>query len=151
VKILILLIFLFIIAVHLLTVVSAEDSFICRDYSSLPPELSIDRMYSDKEDAEKEWDAFFVDRPNAEEEAWRPLSNDEYLQREKALAYTSAKAAAEFFDSIYMPYISTGLFNIIGTAYQIDAYQQNLKKEHGFSFDVDIDDLEVNVKYERIY
>lgn len=150
-KILILIIFVLIIAINQLTVSSAEDTFICRDYSSLPPELSIDRMDINNEDAEKEWDAFFVDRPDAEEAAWKPLSNDEYLQREKALAYTSAKAAAEFFDSIYMPYISTGLFNIIGTAYQIDAYQQNLKKEHGFSFDVDIDDLEVNVKHERMY
>jgi galactose mutarotase-like enzyme len=50
-----------------------------------------------------------------------------------------------------MPYISNGLFNIIGTAYQIDEYQKNLKQKHGFSFDFDVEDLEVNVKYERIY
>ena len=137
--------------ISLLTIVSAEDAFICRDYSSLPPELSLDRTYDKLENPEKEWDTFFVECPNVEEDAWRPLTNDEYTKRERALAYTSAKAAAEFFDSIYMPYVSTGLFNIIGTAYQIDAYQQNLKKKHGLSFDVDIDDLEVNVKYERMY
>ena len=151
VKILILVIFLLIMTISLLTIASAEDTFICRDYSSLPPELSLNRTYNGPENPEKEWDDFFVERPNLEEEAWRPLTNDEYTQRERVLAYTSAKAAAEFFDSIYMPYISTGLFSIIGTAYQIDAYQQNLKDKHGFSFDVDIDDLEVNVKYERMY
>jgi hypothetical protein len=50
-----------------------------------------------------------------------------------------------------MPYVSTGLFNIIGTAYQIDNYQEDFKKKHGLSFDVDVEDFEVNVKYERMY
>jgi hypothetical protein len=128
-----------------------EDIFMCRDYSSLPPELTLGDSYDASEDPEAEWDAFFEKPKDNKGQQWQPLSKDECEKKERELAYTSAKAAAEFFDSIYMPYISNGLFNIIGTAYEIDEYQQNLKRKHGFSFDFDVEDLEVNVKYERIY
>lgn len=151
VKILTLTVLVLFVSMAALMTAQAEDMLICRNYSSLPPELSLDRIYSGHENPEKEWDAFFAEGSVSEKESWRPLTEDEYTQKEKELAYVSAKAAAEFFDSIYMPYVSAGLFNIIGTAYQIDAYQQNLKKKHGLSFDVDIDDLEVNVRYERMY
>ncbi len=151
VKILTLIFLVLLMSIAPLPTIQAEDTFVCRDYSSLPPEFSLDRIYSGHENPEKEWDAFFHEDSPSEKEFWRPLTEDERAQKKKELAYTSVKAAAEFFDSIYMPYVSAGLFNIIGTAYQIDAYQQNLKKKHGFSFDVDVDDLEVNVRYERMY
>ena len=86
-----------------------------------------------------------------EDDVWRPLTEEEFNYKKRELTYSSAKATAEFFNSIYMPYISRGLFSIIGTAYRVDGYRQKVKEEYGLEIDYKPIDNEIYLIYEREY
>jgi hypothetical protein len=60
-----------------------EDIFMCRDYSSLPPELTLNNTYEADENPEAEWDAFLERPKNNKNQQWKPLSKDEYERKER--------------------------------------------------------------------
>jgi phosphoribosylglycinamide formyltransferase 1 len=120
--------------------------------SPLPPSLRIDKdtEISFLDEAEESPDLFLLE-DRERRDPWEPLTEEEYEQRTREMTYSSAKAMAEFFDSIYMPYVSRGLFAIIGTAYRIDEHHQKVKKEGGLGIDYGPLDSEIYLIYEIKY
>lgn len=124
-------------------------------YSSLPSKLRISKNINTSLSASSydNLDSFFSggEEKKDKSDGWRSLTDDEIRLKKKEFAYTSAKVAVEFFNSIYMPYISKGIFNIIGTTYRIDEYQKQIKDKHGLSVNVGLNNLEIHLIYKREY
>jgi phosphoribosylglycinamide formyltransferase-1 len=153
VKILITLLALYGVFSSLVGTVSAEN-FKIREYSSgLPSKLSADHKVevSSISYEQSYRKSFFPDDAKNQRNLWAPLSEEEFEKKSKELTYSSAKATAEFFDSIYMPYVSRGLFNIIGAAYKVDKYQSKVKEEYGVDFEYRAGSDQIYFIYERKY
>ena len=50
-----------------------------------------------------------------------------------------------------MPYISRGLFNIIGTAYRVDKYRQEIEEKRGIGISAEMQDSKIYLTYKRKY
>ena len=133
--------------------VFAENAKIRNYYSTLPPELSIEKSakFSLVEYKKSTSAFFFLEEDRKKDSEWRSLTEKEFKQKTKELTYSSIKATAEFFDSIYMPYISRGLFNIIGTAYRVDKYRQEIEEKRGIGISTEMQDSKIYLTYKREY
>lgn len=68
------------------------------------------------------------------------LTKHQIQEKKLKAGFYLATATAELLDSIYLPYFSRGLFNIIGTGYKIKKYSERIKQKYGVSIEIDEDE-----------
>ena len=73
-----------------------------------------------------------LDDPSGD--GWRPLSEDERLERIEELALKAAEASAELFDSLSVPYVAGGVNTLIDWGNRIKEYNEWLKERYNFEF-----------------
>jgi len=59
------------------------------------------------------------------------LTTRQIEEKKLEAGFYLATATAELMDSVYLPYFSRGLFNIIGTVYKIRTYRKKIEKKYG--------------------
>lgn len=73
------------------------------------------------------------------DECWK-LTKRQLQEKKLEAGFYLATATAELLDSIYMPYFSRGLFNIIGTGYKIKKYEKEIKEKYGIHIELSGDE-----------
>jgi phosphoribosylglycinamide formyltransferase-1 len=76
--------------------------------------------------------------PRDEISGWKPLKKEEYAKRKRELIYNSANLVAEFFDSIYLPYVSKGISRILELTshFEQEAEQKKRATDQNYVFDL---------------
>lgn len=72
-----------------------------------------------------------------DEDGWRPLSEEEIVDRKRELAFELVTMAAELMDSLYLSYLSEGIINARDMGKKVIEYNNWLKDR--FSVEVDVD------------
>ena len=68
------------------------------------------------------------------------ITKREIKETKMKAGFYVATATAELMDSIYLPYFSKGLFNIIGTAYKLRSYRKTIEKKYGIYLELSEDE-----------
>ena len=68
------------------------------------------------------------------------ITKREIKETKMKAGFYVATATAELMDSIYLPYFSKGLFNIIGTAYKLRSYRKTIEKKYGIYLELSDDE-----------
>ena len=80
---------------------------------------------------------------------YRPLTKEEFSEKRLNLYFQAAYATAELLDSLYMPFMADGLFEIIGYGYKIKGYRDFLEIKYNLHFD--ISDSDAFITYKKRY
>lgn len=80
---------------------------------------------------------------------YRPLTKEEFSERRLDLYFQAAFATAELLDSLYMPFMADGLFEIMGYGYKFKGCRDLLKTKYNLHFD--ISDSEAFITYKKRY
>ncbi len=86
-------------------------------------------------------------RPNELE--CKPLTKEEFSERRLNLYFQAVSATAELLDSLYMPFMADGLFELIGYGYKVKGYKDLIESKYNLHFEVSKSD--VFITYKRKY
>lgn len=78
----------------------------------------------------------------------KPLTKEEFSEKRLNLYFQAAVATAELFDSLYMPVMADGLFEVIGYSYKVKGYKDLLANRYNLHFEVSDDDVFITYKRE---
>lgn len=80
---------------------------------------------------------------------YKPLTKEEFSERRLDLYFQAASATTELLNSLYMPFMADGLFEIIGYGYKLKGYRDLLKTKYNLHFD--ISDSNAFITYKKRY
>lgn len=77
---------------------------------------------------------------------YRPLTKEEFSERRVSLYFQAASATAELLDSLYMPFMAEGLFELIGYGYKVKGYKDLIETKYNLHFEVSKSDVFITYK-----
>lgn len=80
---------------------------------------------------------------------YMPLTKEEFSEKRLNLYFQAASATAELLDSLYMPFMAEGLFELIGYGHRVKGYKDLIEARYNLHFEVSKSD--VFVTYKRRY
>lgn len=80
---------------------------------------------------------------------YKPLTKEEFSEKRLNLYFQAATATAELLDSLYMPFMAEGLFEIIGYGYKLKGYKDLIESKYHLHFE--ISDSDAFITYKQKY
>ncbi len=77
---------------------------------------------------------------------YRPLTREEFSERRLSLYFQAVSTTAELLDSLYMPFMAEGLFEIIGYGYKLKGYKDLIETKYNLHLEVGKSDAFITYK-----